>query len=297
LIEKISDRISMIFTDEGFTFSNCVLVEDDTRVMIDSGAGSILETVRPADIDLLLLSHHHLDHIKGNDYFTRARVMAHPLERTALQDPEKTTATHGWQELIGGDALNYAQELGAIQPRLFEPWRVDEDLHDNQVIDCGNTSIRVMHTPGHTAGHCSFYFPDEGFIFTGDICLTKVGPWYGDPDTDIEDTLNSINRIIELRPRILATGHVPYVIREDITQKLTNYRDRIFKREKRILKHISEYPSSIHEIAEKKLIYPVHPSTFVLFWEKSMIKKHLERLEKNGMIEYAENDRYTAKIG
>ena len=41
MIEKINDRISILFTEEGFSKSNSVLVDDDTRVMIDSGAGKI----------------------------------------------------------------------------------------------------------------------------------------------------------------------------------------------------------------------------------------------------------------
>ncbi len=56
MIEKINDRISIFFTEEGFSKSNSILINDDLRVMIDSGAGKILEQAAPGEADLLLNS-------------------------------------------------------------------------------------------------------------------------------------------------------------------------------------------------------------------------------------------------
>lgn len=298
MVEKILDRVSMVFTEEGFTSSNCLLVEDTERLIIDSGAGKILASVNPETIDTLLISHHHLDHISGNDRFTGARIYAHPIEKKAMNTPEKLTATDGWDELMEGSVEDHAQELGMIaetMPRIFEPWRVDEDLGDGQVLHCGKTEIRVVHTPGHTAGHCSFYFPEFDFAFLGDVCLTRVGPWYGDDDSGVDDFIDTINRIIGLNLKMVSTGHIPYIISENINGVLTEYRDRIHKREERILKFLKEQPAGIHEIAAKRLIYREHPTSFVLFWEKSMVKKHLQRLLELGEIEKYENGSYRAR--
>ncbi|MCU0847083.1 MAG: MBL fold metallo-hydrolase [Spirochaetes bacterium] len=294
MIEKINDKISVVLTEEGFLSSNCVMVKDGGGLAIDSGAGKILKEVSPEKARTLLLSHHHLDHINGNDLFVNARIYAHPLERKAMMNPEKTTATSGWQDLMGDDIMNHAQQIGGVKPRILEPWESHEDLSDGMEVRAGGTLITVLHTPGHTAGHCSFYFPDEGFVFTGDICLTKVGPWYGDPDVEIDGFLNSIQKIIALRPKKLATGHLTGVLDADIAKRLTEYGDRIFRREKRILKLLAEGPMTINELADRKPIYPLHPTTFVLFWEKSMIKKHLERLVKTGLAEEAGNGKYAA---
>jgi len=294
MIQKINDKISILFTEDGFMASNNVLVEDDIRLMIDSGSGSILKTASPETVDLLLITHHHFDHINGNDQFTKATIMAHPVEKKAMQSPEKTTATEGWDQLMKKGVLSYSEELGGINQRVLQPWHVDKELHDNQVIKCGNTEIIVLLTPGHTAGHCSFYFPEEDFIFTGDICLTKVGPWYGDMDTTIEQFINSIDRLLDLNPRLLTTGHTTYLLSENIRGKLIKYRDRIYKREKRILNLLKEGPASLDQIADKKPIYPMHPTNFVLFWEKSMIKKHLELLTENMLVKKTEDGRYMA---
>lgn len=292
MIEKINDHISMIFTEQGFTFSNCVLIDDERRTAIDSGAGKIMKSIDPPSVETLLISHHHVDHINGNDFFTRATILAHPLEKEAMQDPMKTTATHGWGELMDEDIMKLAENLTGRMRRVLEPWPVHGTFADRDMFDCGRTKVMVIHTPGHTAGHCSFYFPDEEFIFTGDICLSKVGPWYGDPDTTIDEFLDSVDLIIGLKPKKLSTGHVNRVITEKIPEQLTEYRDRIHKREKRILNFLKKGPATLNEMAERKLIYGLHPNTFVLFWEKSMLKKHLDRLAAGDAVKKGDDGKY-----
>ncbi len=298
MIQKITGSVSVVFTEDGFTTSNCLLVDDSGhRLMVDSGAGSILASVSPETVDTLLISHHHLDHISRNDDFTTARIYAHPIENRAMNTPEKLTATDGWEELMDGEASDHASELGQIadvMPRVFEPWRVDADLSDGQVIRCGSQEIVVLHTPGHTAGHCSFYFPGIEFAFLGDVCLTKVGPWYGDDDSGVDDFIATMNRLIGLKLRKVATGHVPSVVEGDLRGIFIEYRDRIMKRENRILSALREGPASIHDIAARRLIYREHPTSFVLFWEKSMVKKHLERLVAQGAAKKDESGLFHA---
>ena len=294
MLLKINDRIFMVLTEDGFTSSNAVLVEDGERLAIDSGCGSILSRIDPGTVDILLNSHCHLDHIRGNHSFTHAKILAHPLEKEAMKYPLKTAAADGWNELMGDDIMDHVHELGVLENRPMEPWRVDGTFTDGDIIRCGKTEIVVIETPGHTAGHCSFLFPEENFIFTADICLTRVGPWYGDPDTTLDDFVHSVDRIIKLKPARLATGHLMEVMTENIPETLAKYRDRIFRREERILNFLKENPGSIDEIAQKKFIYPMHPTTFVLFWEKAMIKKHLDHLLSLDLIFKTDDGRYFA---
>ncbi len=297
MIKKISGNIQMVFTEDGFTTANCVLITDSTRLMIDSGAGSMLKDTEPEKADILLCSHHHLDHIQGNDQFINAEIYAHPIEKDAMQSPDKTAATDGWEALMDGDVLSHAKELGSLENRFLEGWRVDKPIENRQIFDCGKTEIMAIHTPGHTAGHMCFLFTRENFIFTADICLTQAGPWYGDPDTEIDDFIKSVDLVRDLKPERLATGHLQNILSENIDDTLTKYRDRVYKREKRIFESIKNNPCDIHELADRKLIYAIHPTTFVLFWEKAMLIKHIERLIKNGSIEKIENSRYRAVTG
>jgi glyoxylase-like metal-dependent hydrolase (beta-lactamase superfamily II) len=283
MIEKISDTISAVFTDEGFLFSNSMLVNDSISLSIDSGCGKILDSINPESIDILLNSHTHLDHINGNDRFTRARILMHPLEKAALSHPDKITATESWDELMHENTGGKAFQIASINPKLNSAWRVDDTLSEGQIIDCGKTKIEIMHTPGHTSGHLAFFFPNENIVFSGDICLTKVGPWYGDTQTDINDFIDSINRIIKINPEMIITGHITSIIKTGIPEKLIEYRDRILRRENDIYNFIKGNPSTLDEIASRKFIYGYHANNFVLYWEKSMVKKHLNKLIKSGM--------------
>ncbi len=296
MIRQVGKRIKAVFTEDGFTASNSVLVEDDLKLMIDSGAGGILSDVNTAGIDILLNSHRHLDHIKGNDLFANAKILAHPLEREAMQDPFKIAALSGWHDLMEEDIFNEAGRLGALSDRLLRPFRIDGEIDEGRIIDCGSTKIRVLLTPGHTSGHCSFLFPDEGLIFMADICLSAVGPWYGEDDADIDEFIETIDRIIALKPEMLVTGHRSEVVDKNIPGILAEYRDRMNKREELILNFIRGNPSSINRIAEQKFIYPDHPLIFVLFWEKSMVKKHVERLVARGLAERLEDGRFVGSI-
>lgn len=214
----------------------------------------------------------------------------HPIEHPCIQSLEKVLAVYGWDEMMNQDLYN----LRELDPSsLPEPWRVDGEINDGQVFDCGSTKFIVLHTPGHSKGHCSFYFPEEDLIFLGDICLTKVGPWYGESQTDLGEFIASIDRIIEMGPAAVVTSHVNQVF-SNPRPVLTEYRDRILKREQRILRQVKDNPSTIDQLADKHLIYRQHPSLSVLFWEKSMLRNHLERLKKLGLVEEQEGGVYKA---
>lgn len=294
MIKQIGNSIKVIFTEDGFTASNSMLVEDDLKVMIDSGAGRILSEVDTAAVDVLLNSHRHLDHIRGNSLMPKARILMHPLEQAAVADPFKVAAISGWQGLMEEDIFREADDSGELSETLFKPLRIDGPLEEGQVIDCGRTKIQVLLTPGHTSGHCSFLFPDEGLIFMADICLSAVGPWYGEDEADIDEFIRTIDRIISLNPERIVTGHRMEVVEKGIPALLGEYRDRMILRERRILDFIRANPSTINEIAEKKFVYPDHPNIFVLFWERAMVKKHLDHLIGQGSAQRREDGRYAA---
>jgi glyoxylase-like metal-dependent hydrolase (beta-lactamase superfamily II) len=295
MIQEIGKNIKAIFTEDSFAVCNCMLVEDDVRLMIDSGAGTILSEVNTSGIDILINSHRHWDHIKGNDRMINARIVTHPRERIAMQDPTRLTAVSGWEGLMDEDIAEEAQKFGKVPERLLKPWRIDGEINDGQIIDCGSTKIEVLLTPGHTSGHCSFLFPDENLIFMADICLTAAGPWYGEDQANIDDFVESINRIIALKPAKIITSHRQEIFGKDIPALLGEYRNRIYKREGRILDFIRGNPATINQIASQKIIYREHPIIFLLFWERYMIKKHLDHLIKQGLAEKLEDGRYRAR--
>lgn len=182
------------------------------------------------------------------------------------------------------DSRRVLSDLNAQNPSFWEEWRIDGTIEEGEIVDAGETKIQALHMLGHTSGHLAFFFPDEGLLFCGDICLTQVGPWYADASTPIDCLISSINRIIDMKPDRVVSGHNKEVLSAEVIRDVfEEYRGRIYKRDERILKTIGKRPQTIDELAEKKLIYPAHPTDFVLYWEKAMIAKHLKRLIKKGV--------------
>ena len=296
MIQKVNDRISVIFTEEGFTKSNALFVEDDLRVMIDSGPGNIIQEIKPENVDILLNSHCHLDHIWDNDRFINSRIMFHPEEKKNLKNFRTIVPVEMWDSLMEGDPNSYLNTILSMKESFLGEWRVDDTVDEGDIISTGKTEILVMHTPGHTAGHLSFFLPNDGLLFCGDICLSKVGPWYGDKITPLDEFIKSIDRIIDMKPEKVVSGHNREVLTENIKETFEEYRERIYKREKKILNVLKKNkPLSINEMASMFLIYPDHPSIFVLYWEKSMLVKHLRRLINHGLAEETGDGKFTAK--
>lgn len=284
MIQKINDTVSVFFTDEGFGKSNAVLVDDDTRVMIDSGVGKLIEEAVPEKIDILLNSHCHIDHTWDNDLFVNSKILTHPLERKNYSDLKKICSFDSWETHMEENLDDYTRYMVDAKPSLLDEWRIDGTIEEGDIIDAGNTKIQAVYTPGHTSGHLSFLFPDLGLLFCGDICLTKVGPWYGDTDTPVDDFIASIERIIAMKPERVVSGHNREVLDSGITEIFEEYKSRIFQRDERVLAAVKNKPSTVNELADRILIYPAHPSVFVKYWEKAMIVKHLGRLIKLGAV-------------
>lgn len=141
----------------------------------------------------VLLTHLHIDHISS------ARWLA---DQTGCQ--------------VWGSKLD--APLGLALPQqvamfglgfAVEPLTVDNNLDEGDTINVGETTIQVIHTPGHSLGGLSYYVPDENILFSGDtIFQSSVGR------TDLEggdmDTLiKSIQEKVLTLPdeTIIAPGH------------------------------------------------------------------------------------------
>ncbi|HZK44237.1 MAG TPA: MBL fold metallo-hydrolase [Syntrophomonadaceae bacterium] len=299
MLLKISDKISLVISELGFTYCNCLLIEDEIRTIIDTGADlETLMNISPSSIDMVLYTHHHYDHTRGHELFNNADSLMHRLDSIAVTDIElfeHYNSIDKWDELMPDIDREVGIEALKILPEEQKPWNVDGCFEDGQIFDLGHTKVQVIHTPGHSAGHSSFWFPEKDFLFTGDICLTTAGPWYGEVYADPDDMISSIDKLIELKPERIATCHVNYIYEENVTERLIEFKNRIYKRDERIFNYLKKQPADIHQLADNNLVYKYHPTPFVLFWEKLMIIKHLARLEKMGMVEEVENSLFVAK--
>ena len=153
-------------------------------------------------------------------------------------------------------------------------------------MDLGQTSVKIIHTPGHSAGHCCFFFPLEQVLYLGDIDLTSFGPWYASNNSSIDAFLASIEQIRKLNPKIVVTSHGDGLITENIDERLDSYAQIISRRDSRILEFLSE-PRRLEEILDLEIVYRrphKSPDSFFYWDDRMMIEMHLARLQHSGTI-------------
>ena len=270
-----------------YPFCNSLYIDDEKKAIIDPASDEtyLRKLAGEGCVDIIINSHYHEDHIAFNYLFPEAELYVHEaigacfrsytsfLDYCGVLDSEHRTE---WDDLF-------------LNKFHFQERTPSLEFADGELLTFGNTNMRVIHTPGHTAGHCSFHFPDQGILFLGDLDLSRFGPWYGDTVSDIDETIQSMRRLLEIPTDIYITSHETGIIRGDITERVEKYLNVITKREERLLEFLEE-PRTVDEIVERWIIFKreLQPRYFFEFAERGMIIKHLERLIRDGKIESKE---------
>lgn len=82
-------------------------------------------------------------------------------------------------------------------------------LKDSDMIQVGNLNVRVMHTPGHSAGECCFYLECEPpHLFTGDTLFIRDCGRTDFETGSNEEMFRSLQRLKKLPPKtVILPGH------------------------------------------------------------------------------------------
>ncbi|WP_020585961.1 MBL fold metallo-hydrolase [Desulfobacter curvatus] len=92
-------------------------------------------------------------------------------------------------------------------------------LTDNAIIDIGNRSIQILHTPGHSPGHMCFWEKERGYLFTGDLVYKDTLFAYF-PSTDPEAYLNSLELVAMLPVKHVFPAHHTLKIQPEILTRM-----------------------------------------------------------------------------
>ncbi|WFE99045.1 MBL fold metallo-hydrolase [Micromonospora sp. WMMD964] len=175
------------FSLDGQTFdvdNNVWVIGDDSEcVVLDAphDAAAILALVGDRRVRAILATHAHDDHVRVAPELaeaTGAPVLLHAADRVLWDMVHPHLPPHG-------------------------------ELHDGQSIEVAGTTLRVLHTPGHSPGACSFHAPDLGVVFTGDTLFAGGPGATGRSYSDFDTIVRSIRtRLLTLPPEtVVHTGH------------------------------------------------------------------------------------------
>lgn len=264
-----------------FPYCTCLYVQGRShRILIDAGMGSKgMAQVLAAGVDTIILTHSHIDHHLSRRLATDTPVWCHLDEMPFFESTQAYFESTGIA--ASGVDLSF---LPASRDDIFD-FEISRTLTDGEEIDLGGITLITLHTPGHSPGHISFFIPEHKILFAADVDLTDFGPFYGHSMADVDDFSASIDRLAGLDYRMVVTGHAGPFDRAVAVERFKAYKAMIREREGRILDFLDR-PRKLEDFRESRLIYPRYPEgpELTQWFELVHIKKHLERLEKNGVV-------------
>ncbi len=284
-------RIRFVCGDNGgkYPFNHSVYLKgDNARVIIDPSCGlQKLAYLKQKDgVDQVWMSHWHEDHMAFLNLFKACTLRISERDFPPLTDMEIFLDWYGIKDKLLRDMWQNIM----LNNFNYQPQKEAVFFQDNEIIDLGSLKVQIIATPGHTPGHLSFFFPDEGVLFLGDYDLTAFGPWYGDLYSSIEQTIESIHTLKNIPARRWIASHNTGLFQENPGKLWDDYENVIYQREEKILNFLKE-PKSLDEIAGAWLIYgkPREPREFFESNERALVGKHIEYLEKRGKIALDKN--------
>ncbi|MFW9821068.1 MAG: MBL fold metallo-hydrolase [Candidatus Thorarchaeota archaeon] len=287
-IQPITEEFSKINFIKGardgkYPYSHSLLIGD---FLIDTGISSRLlrKLKRIYPINNVLISHWHEDHTSGNRLLPNSKFYIHSSDKFLIENVNKFNEFYGISNSPAEEEFDWLME-----GLKLENTKVDYNLEDNQIINVNSDfRIKVIHTPGHTAGHCAFLELESKIAFLADIDLTNF-VFYAGIDSNLMDFEDSIQKLKKYQFNTAISGHRGIIEgAKIIKEELSNYLSIVHKRDNQILSHLSEKsPKNTIDFKNRNFIYKYYSQfkEYQIIAEMIMIQKHFDKFLEKHLIE------------
>jgi glyoxylase-like metal-dependent hydrolase (beta-lactamase superfamily II)/8-oxo-dGTP pyrophosphatase MutT (NUDIX family) len=260
---RLSPRLIRITADNGSIMTgpgtNCYLIGGGERnewAALDPGPLSdahvqAIVDAAPGPIRWIFVTHTHKDHSPAAQAL-KARTGAQLLGMAALHAE--------WQDT---------------------DFRPDVPLAGGEVFQLpGDSTLRVIHTPGHAGNHLCYLLDEERLLFTGDHVMQGSTVVINPPDGDMGAYLKSLRELMQLDLEWLAPGHGFLMPRP--RQAMQQIIDHRMKREAKVLKAFAPGGAMAADELLASVYDDVPPKLHAM--ARRSLQAHLLKLRDDGRI-------------
>lgn len=138
-------------------------------------------------LNAVICTHHHLDHNGASQPIKDRSGAAVYISRRDHESAEAFLRRRNSEEgssflRRNGVPLDRFVQIPSpadVWTELYSPAVPDHFIEDGQVLSIGDLEVEVIHTPGHTPGHCVFFLRSQRLLIAGDHLLPKITPHVG----------------------------------------------------------------------------------------------------------------------
>jgi len=288
---------------------NVYLIKDDPLTLIDAGpktveAAEVLRSklrqngVQIADIKRIVLTHAHEDHCglakQVRDEAVNAEIYVHTWEtghlfgRLAREEHRKLMNRSGVSAKVFDEMQTMYRDISLLTDALTDG--EFSDLRDEMEIEFASGSLKVLHTPGHTPGSCSFIREANRTLIAGDCVLKGITPnpiIAPDPfDAEkrfksLAEYLVSLAKIRSYSPTLIYGGHGEPI--DDYEEIFNRYVRSIDERQRNVVSLVTNQGVTAFETACKLFPNAIDKDVH-RFLAISETIAHLDYAEQTGKI-------------
>ncbi len=256
---------------------NVYLIKEEPLTLIDVGpktkqASDVLREklrrngVEFKDIKRIVLTHAHEDHCglakQVRDEAKNAEILVHNWEtghlfgRLAREEHHKIMLRAGVPDSVFGEMQSIYSEISLLTDALTDG--EFSELRDEMDLEFSSGILKVIHTPGHTPGSCSFVREANRTLIVGDCVLKRITPNpIVSPDPidsnrrfkSLAEYLVSLARIKSYSPTLVYGGHGEPIY--DFDEIFNRYVRAIDERQRKIISLVSKEGVTAFETAQK----------------------------------------------
>src|SRR6266498_1665570 len=256
---------------------NVYLIPEDPVTLIDTGPktkeandalheGFRKARIRVSDIRRIVLTHAHEDHCglarslrdeaKDAEVLVHAWETGHRIGRLAHEEHRDLLARAGVPDNEIADMRKMYEGVRRYADS-FEDHEYGE-LRDEGELEFASGSLRIVHTPGHTPGSCSFVREADRTVIAGDCVLKRITPnpiLSPDPVDpakrfpSLGEFLVSLARLRNLAPTLIHGGHGEPVL--DYEELFNRYLRAVRERQAQVVQLIPKAGATAWKVAQQ----------------------------------------------